>query len=74
MTQLFTYFWSYMNLYLMEPSTVSMAIQGHLYHYWSDTLGRFPKVRTGRPDHGRTSQNEKAISFFQGFFAEKPSP
>ena len=39
-----------MNLYLMEPSTVSMAIQGHLYHYWSDTLGRFPKVRTGRPD------------------------
>ena len=30
-------------------------------------LGRFPKVRTDRPDHGRTSHFDKTISFFQEF-------
>ena len=30
-------------------------------------LGRFPFVRTGRPDHGRTSQIENEIGFFKEF-------
>ena len=30
-------------------------------------LGRFPFVRTGRPDHSRTSQIENEIGFFEEF-------
>ena len=37
------------------------------WNYNSKDLGRFPKVRTGRPDHGQTSHFDKAISFFQEF-------
>ena len=34
-------------------------------------LGRFPFVRTGRPDHCRISQLTNEIGFFQRVFAEK---
>ena len=37
-------------------------------------LGRFPPIRTGRPDHYRNSYFDNEIGFFQGFFAEEPSP
>ena len=30
-------------------------------------LGRFPKVRTSRPDHGRSSHFENEIGFFEEF-------
>ena len=36
--------------------------------------GRFLFVKTGRTDHGRTSQFENEIGFFQDVFAEKRSP
>ena len=29
--------------------------------------GHFPKVRTGRPDHGQTGHFDKEIRFFQEF-------
>ena len=32
--------------------------------------GRFPKVRTGRPDHGQTGHFENEIGFFQEFLIE----
>ena len=32
-----------------------------------NNLGRFPFVRTGRPDHCRTSQFDTEIDFFQEF-------
>ena len=38
------------------------------------TLGLFPFVRTGRPDHYRTSQLANELGFFPGVFPEKPSP
>ena len=40
------------------------------------TLGAycFPKVRTGRLDHGWTGHFDNEIGFYQEFFAEKPSP
>ena len=34
-------------------------------------LGRFPKVRTGRPDHGRTRYFGNELAFFPIVFAEK---
>ena len=34
------------------------------------SLGRFPKVRTGRPDHGRTSHFDKERNIFPRVFAE----
>ena len=40
----------------------------------SPTLGRFLKVRTGRPDHGWTSHFDKRNKLFPRDFAEKPSP
>ena len=33
-------------------------------------LGRFPKVRTGRPDHGWPNHFDKARSFFQEFLLQ----
>ena len=33
-------------------------------------LGRFPNVRTGRPDHGRTGHFENETGFFQEFLME----
>ena len=33
--------------------------------YDSDNLGRFPKVRTGQPDHGRTRHFGNEIGFYQ---------
>ena len=33
-------------------------------------LGRFPKVRTSRPDHGRTGHFENEIGFFQEFLTK----
>ena len=36
--------------------------------------GRFPFVRTGRPDHGQTSQLADEIGFFQGFFLKNYLP
>ena len=35
--------------------------------FTTDPQGRFPKVRTGRPDHGRTAHFENEIGFFQEF-------
>ena len=32
-----------------------------------NNLGRFPKVRTGRPDHGCTAHFENEVGFFQEF-------
>ena len=34
-------------------------------------LGRFPKVRTGRPDHGRTCHFSNEIGFFQKVLLNK---
>ena len=34
-------------------------------------LGCFPKVRTGRPDHGRTGHFDNKIGFYQEFLLKK---
>ena len=34
-------------------------------------LGRFQKVRTGQPDHGRNSHFDTAMSFFKEFLLKK---
>ena len=40
----------------------------------ASNLGRFPKVRTSRPDHGWSSHFDKRNKLFSRDFAEKPSP
>ena len=37
-------------------------------------IGRFPKVRTDRPDHSRTSYSDNEKCFFPRVFVETPSP
>ena len=39
----------------------------YVYTLNNDVLGCFPKVRTGRPDHGRTSHFKNEIGFYQKF-------
>ena len=45
-------------------STVTSLLDGH---FRDRHKGRFPFVRTGRPDHCPTSLFEKQIGFFQEF-------
>ena len=52
-----------------NPTKTEDSVPGPFY-----VKGRFPFVRTGRPDHCWTSQLASEIGFFQRVFAEKPSP
>ena len=42
--------------------------------FYNEIKGRFPRVRTGWPDHGWSRHFDKEIVFFLRVFAEKPPP
>ena len=56
-----------------EPRKKRKAVRYPVFITLRD-LGRFPKLRTSRPDHGWSSHFDKRKKLFSGDFAEKPSP